>query len=188
MMKKLQTGIYSHYKGKKYEVLGVVKHSETLEPMALYKAMYDSTEFGPNALWVRPLELFLEKINVGGGKEQPRFEFIEFVSEQLLFVSSHTKKIINLDINQLQTGIYRHYKGKEYEVFDVVKHSETLEPMVLYKALYDSTEFGPNALWVRPLRLFLENVNVDDKEQPRFEYVSEKLTTSSKINLKIGGP
>ena len=91
-------------------------------------------------------------------------------------------------MKKLQTGIYRHYKGKKYEVLGVVKHSETLEPMALYKAMYDSTEFGPNALWVRPLELFLENVNVDGKKQPRFEYVSEKLTTSSKINLKIGSP
>lgn len=71
----------------------------------------------------------------------------------------------------LKPGIYRHYKGNEYEVIGVGHHSETLEEVVVYRALYESEDFGNNALWVRPLTMFLENVNVDGKEVPRFEFV-----------------
>jgi hypothetical protein len=60
-------------------------------------------------------------------------------------------------------GRYRHYKGGMYEVVDTVRHSETCEPMTLYRALY-----GENGLWVRPAAMFLETVNIDGVEQPRF--------------------
>lgn len=69
----------------------------------------------------------------------------------------------------LKQGIYLHYKGNEYEVLDVVRHSETLEELVLYKALY-----GERKLWVRPLKMFTENVVVNNIEQPRFKWVREK--------------
>lgn len=71
-------------------------------------------------------------------------------------------------MSALQTGRYRHYKGKFYEVIGTVRHSETLEELVLYKALYDSSEFGKDQLWVRPLKMFLENVEIDGKLIPRF--------------------
>ena len=61
-------------------------------------------------------------------------------------------------------GLYRHYKGMLYEVIDTVRHSETLEPMTLYRALY-----GRRGLWVRPAAMFLEDVNVDGQTRPRFE-------------------
>lgn len=60
-------------------------------------------------------------------------------------------------------GRYRHYKGMEYEVMDTVRHSETLEPMTLYRALY-----GEHGLWVRPATMFLEEVVIDGVRQPRF--------------------
>ena len=60
-------------------------------------------------------------------------------------------------------GRYRHYKGGLYEVVDTVRHSETCEPMTLYRALY-----GENGLWVRPAAMFLETVNIDGVVQPRF--------------------
>lgn len=63
----------------------------------------------------------------------------------------------------LPTGKYRHYKGNDYEVVGVATHSETREPMVVYRPLY-----GEMALWVRPLAMFLENVTVDGKTVPRF--------------------
>lgn len=74
-------------------------------------------------------------------------------------------------MEDLKLGKYQHYKGKFYEVIGVARHSETLEELVVYRALYDSEEFGKNALWVRPKSMFLENVNVDGKEVPRFKYV-----------------
>ena len=60
-------------------------------------------------------------------------------------------------------GLYRHYKGQLYEVLDTVRHSETLEPMALYRALY-----GERGLWVRPAAMFLETVDINGQRQPRF--------------------
>jgi len=74
----------------------------------------------------------------------------------------------------MKTGIYRHYKWKFYEVIGVAKHSETLEDLVVYKALCDSSEFGNNALRVRPLNVFQEKVIVDGEEVSRFTYIGEQ--------------
>ncbi len=63
-------------------------------------------------------------------------------------------------------GRYRHYKGMEYEVVGTVRHSETLEPLTLYRALY-----GEQGLWVRPAAMFNEDVTIDDIEQPRFRKI-----------------
>lgn len=65
----------------------------------------------------------------------------------------------------LKKGIYRHYKGNLYELVDIVNHSETLEKMVLYRALY-----GEKELWVRPISMWDEEVEVDGKKVKRFEY------------------
>lgn len=72
---------------------------------------------------------------------------------------------------EIQKGKYRHYKGKEYEVLGLAHHSETLELLVIYKALYDSKEFGPNAIWARPLSMFTEEVEVGGNKIPRFKYL-----------------
>lgn len=64
------------------------------------------------------------------------------------------------------TGRYRHYKGGEYEVLGVVRHSETLEPLVLYRALY-----GERGLWVRPHAMFFGSIEVDGVRRPRFAAV-----------------
>lgn len=72
---------------------------------------------------------------------------------------------------QLKLGKYRHYKGKEYELIGIAKHTETLEDLVIYKALYHSEEFGDDVIWARPLAMFIETVTIDGKEIPRFEYV-----------------
>lgn len=66
----------------------------------------------------------------------------------------------------VKLGKYRHYKGKEYEVIGVAKHSETLEDLVVYRALYDKQQ-----LWVRPLKMFKETVIVKGVQKPRFEFV-----------------
>ena len=66
----------------------------------------------------------------------------------------------------VENGIYRHYKGSLYEVVGVAQHSETDEKLVVYKTLYG--DFG---LWVRPLAMFLETVEVGCKTVPRFEFV-----------------
>jgi hypothetical protein len=72
-------------------------------------------------------------------------------------------------MNQFQKiplGKYRHFKGMEYEVVDIARHSETLEPMVVYRALY-----GEGGLWVRPLAMFMEMVEKDGYSGPRFAKV-----------------
>lgn len=65
-------------------------------------------------------------------------------------------------------GKYEHYKGKPYRVLAVAKHSETLEEMVVYQQLY-----GEEGVWVRPLEMFLEMVEVEGKSIPRFRYIAE---------------
>lgn len=69
----LQTGIYRHYKGKKYLVLGVAKHSETLEDLVVYIPQYENETA---AIWVRPIESFLSEVEVDGVK-MPRFQFLK---------------------------------------------------------------------------------------------------------------
>jgi len=76
-------------------------------------------------------------------------------------------------MTDLKLGKYQHYKGKFYEVIGVARHSETLEELVVYRALYDSKKFGKDSLWVRPKSMFLERVVVDGKEVPRFKYVGD---------------
>jgi hypothetical protein len=67
-------------------------------------------------------------------------------------------------------GKYKHYKGKFYEVLETAIHSETLERMVVYRALYDSPGYGKDQLWVRPEKMFGEKVVVAGKEVARFEF------------------
>jgi len=67
----------------------------------------------------------------------------------------------------IQTGIYQHYKGQQYRVFAVAQHSETEELMVVYQALY-----GACGMWVRPLTMFVEQVDIAGQMQPRFALLS----------------
>jgi hypothetical protein len=68
---------------------------------------------------------------------------------------------------ELRLGRYRHYKGGEYIVLGVARHSETEEPFVVYR-----TDYGERSLWIRPLAMFTESVQVDGREQPRFSFIS----------------
>ncbi|MEX0918768.1 MAG: DUF1653 domain-containing protein [Candidatus Paceibacterota bacterium] len=68
----------------------------------------------------------------------------------------------------VKIGKYRHYKGKEYQVIGVAKHSETLEDFVVYKALYDNKL---SRLWIRPLTMFTAEIKLDDTKIKRFEYI-----------------
>lgn len=70
---------------------------------------------------------------------------------------------------EIKLGKYQHYKGKYYQVLGMAKHSETLEELVVYQALYDE-----QALWVRPLKMFLENIELEGKIMPRFKLVKNK--------------
>jgi hypothetical protein len=68
----------------------------------------------------------------------------------------------------LKTGKYRHYKGNDYEVVGVAKHSEDESQLVVYRPLYGSRD-----LWVRPLLMFTETVTVDGKQVERFQYIGD---------------
>ena len=69
-------------------------------------------------------------------------------------------------MDEIKIGKYRHFKGNEYEVLCIAKHSETLEPMAVYKALY-----GEGGIWVRPASMWNETVERDGKTFKRFEYI-----------------
>ena len=69
---------------------------------------------------------------------------------------------------ELKPGIYRHFKGNLYRLIGIASHSETLEPMVVYKALY-----GEQGLWVRPASMWTETVEKDGYTGPRFTFVEE---------------
>ena len=73
------------------------------------------------------------------------------------------------NMNKIFLGKYEHYKGGQYEVIDIAKHSETLEELVIYRALY-----GEHGLWARPLKMFLETVEIEGKEIPRFKFMNSK--------------
>jgi hypothetical protein len=66
-------------------------------------------------------------------------------------------------------GRYRHYKGNDYQVIGIARHSETEEELVVYRKLY-----GDGSMWVRPLAMFLEDVVVEGRKVPRFEWLEEK--------------
>lgn len=68
----------------------------------------------------------------------------------------------------MELGKYRHFKGNEYEVLHIAKHSETMEEMVVYKALY-----GEGGVWVRPLDMFCEDITRDGKIIKRFEKIED---------------
>jgi hypothetical protein len=76
----------------------------------------------------------------------------------------------------LKLGRYRHYKGGEYEVIGVARHSETLEPLVVYRPLYNQT-----GLWVRPHAMFFEQVNVNGRPQPRFAPLDGHISTGKGV-------
>lgn len=69
-------------------------------------------------------------------------------------------------MSDLKLGLYRHYKGKDYEVIGTATHSETLEKLVLYVPQY-----GERGYWVRPVDMFTETVEIDGVQKPRFEYI-----------------
>ncbi|MBU0647688.1 DUF1653 domain-containing protein [Patescibacteria group bacterium] len=74
---------------------------------------------------------------------------------------------------EIKPGLYQHYSGKQYRIIGEGRHSETLEELVIYQALYDSPEFGPNAIWARPKQMFSENVEIDGKHVPRFQFIEQ---------------
>ena len=75
-----------------------------------------------------------------------------------------------MSVSSIETGIYQHYKGNFYFVLGLAHHSETQEPLVVYMALYES-EYGKNALWVRPYSMFIESIDYQGQKVPRFKKI-----------------
>lgn len=76
-----------------------------------------------------------------------------------------------------KAGEYEHYKGKRYAVIGIARHSETLEESVVYQALY-----GDHGLWVRPLTMFMQTVEVNGQPVPRFRYVGPSKVTGGRTS------
>ena len=75
----------------------------------------------------------------------------------------------------IRRGLYRHYKGNIYEVIQIARHTETLDDCIVYRALYKCPEYGNNAYWVRPYKMFTSTVNISGKIKPRFEYIGTNV-------------
>ena len=87
-------------------------------------------------------------------------------------------------MTSLSPGRYRHYKGNEYTVLGVTRHSETLDELVLYRQ-----EYGDHGLWVRPKEMFFETVKVDGLDVPRFQYLgTEPIKPTDAGNLFSNNP
>ena len=82
-------------------------------------------------------------------------------------------------MDTIPLGVYRHYKGNQYEVIGFAKHSETLEDMVIYRALY-----GERGTWVRPLLMWNELIEVDGKTVKRFERIDGPVESDSQHDLR----
>ena len=124
-------GIYEHYKGKKYKIIGVARHPETLEKLVVYQAMYDN-----NALWVRPYEMFCEKV-IKEGKEVFRFRYMgkELDSMHrisLEFPEDLTKDFFdnNIDIEK-EIGQDIQDANIEYEVTENKSHKKDVGLVIL---------------------------------------------------------
>ena len=90
----------------------------------------------------------------------------EAVNAHRRFLTSILKVPIIYGNQEINTGIYRHYKGNFYELLGACKHTETKEELVYYRALY-----GDYQVWVRPLTMFFETVEVEGEKLPRFAFV-----------------
>ena len=86
-------------------------------------------------------------------------------------VQKFTEVYGNKENTIVEPGEYQHYKGNFYEVLGTARHSESLGLMVVYRSLYTHPQFGENALWVRPVKMFVEMVELDGETVPRFRKV-----------------
>ena len=76
----------------------------------------------------------------------------------------------------IEKGLYQHFKGGRYELIDIAQHSETLEEMVVYRALY-----GEHGLWVRPLAMFIETVEFKGNRVPRFKKIHDNSSAKTQL-------
>lgn len=87
-------------------------------------------------------------------------------------IKDHNNKNTHMKI-----GLYKHYKGKLYQVLSIARHSETLEELVVYQALY-----GEYGIWVRPKDMFCSNIEINGETKDRFQFIQGNITSPPKIN------
>jgi 8-oxo-dGTP diphosphatase len=130
------------------------EYHDVVVHLSLYDAWIDDQEPQPlehEAIrWATPLE----------------FSELEFCPAD---VSVLARLSFDYAKERIPLGIWQHFKGNRYETLGIAKHSETLEPMVVYRALY-----GEGGIWVRPAAMWLETVTREGKTFPRFTYLSKK--------------
>ncbi len=80
-------------------------------------------------------------------------------------------------LETIPLGLYRHFKGNYYQVLGLARHSETLEELVVYQALY-----GSYGIWVRPIKMFADKVSFGDLHVPRFLYIGTTITDLPKVS------
>ena len=110
--------------------------------------------------------LILAEVEFGSVEEANAFVPPVWFGEDVTHENEYTNAAISakrLDLPEIRPGRYRHFKGNEYEVLYVARHSETTEPMVVYRALY-----GEGGIWVRPAFMWCETVEHEGKIVPRF--------------------
>lgn len=121
--------------------------------------------------------------NAAGEKKQsqPKYSIWKGKNKQPKKNPSQVKKMSREAVPPFSTrarsivagAIYQHYKGDQYRIISVARHSETLQELIVYQALY-----GPGHVWVRPLDMFLEDVTIDNKPHPRFRPVCSQETSA----------
>ena len=82
---------------------------------------------------------------------------------------------MNTSLSDIALGEYRHFKGGTVKVIGIARHSETLEELVVYEALYECRSFGRGSLWVRPKRIFVEEIEHHGTRMPRFQRIETDL-------------
>lgn len=110
----IKKGIYEHYKGNLYDVIGEIWHSETKEKLVLYRALYNDKEFGKTALWVRPKKMFLEKVLIKG-KKISRFKYLNYDKETTLTLREIPGALETFKQAEaaVKSGAYKKYKTIE---------------------------------------------------------------------------
>lgn len=110
--------------------------------------------------------LVLAEVEFASVEEANAFVAPDWFGEEVTHENEYTNAAISrkrLEVPPVEPGRYRHFKGKEYEVLGMASHSETTEPMVVYRALY-----GEGGVWVRPAAMWSEKVEHEGKLVPRF--------------------
>lgn len=113
--------------------------------------------------------LVLAEVEFPSEEEAAAFRPPDWFGEEVTCEPAYTNAQMSKKEELIRPGRYRHFKGMEYEVLGIASHSETLEPMVVYRALY-----GPRGLWVRPAAMWNETVERDGKTYQRFTYLGSK--------------